>query len=157
EKELLEAAGQHPSLRLTFVLRLTENIEVILETVLWQHRLYIQFPSSFLSEGSKQGFLAMLEYAEEVLKCTDVIVCFKKDCNDRDVCTQRMFSYSKSEEVKLQQIILPPPPAIPLLLQYLPLIVRTFMYMGFTTLPPGHQLIPGNTDTGIMYMLCSIE
>ncbi|KDR17619.1 Ornithine decarboxylase antizyme [Zootermopsis nevadensis] len=63
----------------------------------------------------------MLEYAEEVLKCTDVIVCFKKDCNDRA------------------------------------LIVRTFMYMGFTTLPPGHQLIPGNTDTGIMYMLCSIE
>jgi ornithine decarboxylase antizyme 1 len=55
EKELLEAAGQQPSLRLTFLLRLTENTEVSWETVLWQHRLYIQVPSCLLPEGSKEG------------------------------------------------------------------------------------------------------
>jgi ornithine decarboxylase antizyme 1 len=52
---LLEAAEQHSSLRLTFLLRLTENTEVSWETVLWQHRLYIQVPSYLLPEGSKEG------------------------------------------------------------------------------------------------------
>jgi len=28
-------------------------------------------------------FVSLLEYAEEVLKCTHIIVCFKKDRNDR--------------------------------------------------------------------------
>ncbi|KAJ4432102.1 hypothetical protein ANN_20716 [Periplaneta americana] len=107
EEELLEAAEQKPSLRLTFLLRLTENTEVSWETVLWQHRLYIQVPSYLLPEGSKEGteltrteifegetkssvsaitegFVSLLEYAEEVLKCTHIIVCFKKDRNDRE-------------------------------------------------------------------------
>lgn len=121
EKELLEAAGQQPSLRLTFLLRLTENTKVSWETVLWQHRLYIQVPSCLLPEGSKEGFLSLLEYAEEVLRCTHIIVCFKKDRNDRA------------------------------------LLVRTFMFLGFATLPPGHQLIPSNTDACNLYMLYSIE
>lgn len=121
EKELLEAAEQQSSLRLTFLLRLTENIEVSWETVLWQHRLYIQVPSYLLPEGSKEGFVSLLEYAEEVLKCTHIIVCLKKDRNDRA------------------------------------LLVRTFMFLGFTTLPPGHQLIPSTTDSCNLYMLYSIE
>jgi len=121
EKELLEAAEQHSSLRLTFLLRLTQNTEVSWETVLWQHRLYIQVPSYLVPEGSKEGFVSLLEYAEEVLKCTHIIVCFKKERNDRA------------------------------------LLVRTFMFLGFTTLPPGHQLIPSTTDTCNLYMLYSIE
>lgn len=28
-------------------------------------------------------FVSLLEYAEEVLKCTHIIVCLKKDRNDR--------------------------------------------------------------------------
>jgi hypothetical protein len=55
EKELLEAAEQQSALRLTFLLRLTANTEVSWETVLWQHRLYIQVPSYLLPEGSKEG------------------------------------------------------------------------------------------------------
>jgi hypothetical protein len=37
------------------------------------------------------------------------------------------------------------------------LLVRTFMFLGFTTLPPGHQLIPSSTDSCNLYMLYSIE
>jgi hypothetical protein len=59
EKELLEAAEQQPSLRLTFLLRLTESNEVSWETVLWQHRLYIQVPSYLLPEGSKEGWVCL--------------------------------------------------------------------------------------------------
>lgn len=121
EEELLEAAERQSSLRLTFLLRLTENTEVSWETVLWQRRLYIQVPSYLLPEGSKEGFVSLLEYAEEVLKCTSIIVCFKKDRNDRA------------------------------------LLVRTFMFLGFATLPPGHRLIPSNTDTCNLYMIYAIE
>ena len=28
--------------------------------------------------GSKEAFVSLLEYAEEVLECSDVIVCFQK-------------------------------------------------------------------------------
>ncbi|XP_046985988.1 ornithine decarboxylase antizyme 1 [Schistocerca americana] len=121
EKELLEAAEHHESLRLTFVLLLTENTQVSWETVLWKQRLYIQVPGCILPEGSKEGFVSLLEYAEEVLKCTQVIVCFKKERSDRA------------------------------------LLIRTFMFLGFSTLAPGHPLIPNASDTTNLYMLYSID
>ncbi|XP_046402871.1 ornithine decarboxylase antizyme 1, partial [Ischnura elegans] len=108
------------SLRLTFVLHLTESTQVCWEAVLWQQRLYLQVPSCLLPEGSKEGFVSLLEYAEEVLKCEHVIVCFKKDRSDRA------------------------------------LLVRTFMFLGFQTLAPGHQMVPCNTETNL-YMLYVIE
>jgi len=83
ENELLKAARSLESLRLTFVLQLTESSQVLWETVLWQGRLYIQLPSCLLPEGSKEGFVSLLEYAEEVLKCSHIILCFKKDRTDR--------------------------------------------------------------------------
>nr|CAD7423318.1 unnamed protein product [Timema monikensis] len=121
EDELLATAARVQSLRLTFVLRLTEVTEVCWETVLWQRRLYIQVPRCILPEGSKEGFVSLLEYAEEVLKCSHIIVFFKKDCNDRA------------------------------------LLIRTFMYLGFSTLPPGHPLIPSNTDSCNVFMLYPVE
>nr|CAD7456977.1 unnamed protein product [Timema tahoe] len=121
EDELLTAAARVQSLRLTFFLRLTDVTEVCWETVLWQRRLYIQVPASILPEGSKEGFVALLEYAEEVLKCSHIIAFFKKDCNDRA------------------------------------LLIRTFMYLGFSTLPPGHPLIPSNTDSCNVFMLYPVE
>nr|CAD7405923.1 unnamed protein product [Timema poppensis] len=121
EDELLAAAARVQFLQLTFVLRLTDVTEVCWETVLWQRRLYIQVPGCILPEGSKEGFVSLLEYAEEVLKCSHIIVFFKKDCNDRA------------------------------------LLIRTFMYLGFSTLPPGHPLIPSNTDSCIVFMLYPVE
>lgn len=80
-QEELGRAGQ--GVRLTFVLHLAQNTEVCWETVLWQQRLYMQVPTCLLPEGSKEGFVSVLEYAEEVLKCTHIIVCLKKDRADR--------------------------------------------------------------------------
>ncbi|KAL1454914.1 hypothetical protein WDU94_009043 [Cyamophila willieti] len=37
----------------------------------------------FMPEGSKEGFVSMLEYAEEVLKLSHVIICLDKDREDR--------------------------------------------------------------------------
>jgi hypothetical protein len=69
--------------RLTFVLHLAQNTEVRWESVLWQGRLYLQVPSCLLPEGSKEGFVSILEYAEDVLQCKSVILCLKKDRSDR--------------------------------------------------------------------------
>lgn len=109
------------SKRITFELHLTSKTEAIWETVLIGTKLYIQVPSTLLPDGSREAFITLLEYAEEVLHCTDIVVCLKKDRPDR------------------------------------PQLVRTFMYLGFSVLPPGHSLIPHSTDSINLYMRYSVE
>ncbi|KAK2589006.1 hypothetical protein KPH14_001853 [Odynerus spinipes] len=104
EDELLKAVRSCESLRLTFTLHLTESTSVEWETVVWRRCLYIRVPSCLLPEGSKEGFVSLLEYAEETLHCTNIIVCLRKDRSDRAM------------------------------------LVRTFMFLGFTVLPPTHAL-----------------
>jgi len=104
---------------LIFKLRLTENMEVRWETLIHDRKLYIQVPNGILPDGSKEGFVSLLEYAEEVLKCTHVVVFFKKDRSDR-AC-----------------------------------LVRTFMFLGFEVLAPGHELCPPMDDS--FYMTYIIE
>ncbi|KAG7206557.1 hypothetical protein KM043_000245 [Ampulex compressa] len=83
EDELLKAVRNSESLRLTFTLHLTESTSVEWETVVWHRCLYILVPSCLLPEGSKEGFVSLLEYAEETLKCTNIVVCLRKDRSDR--------------------------------------------------------------------------
>lgn len=121
EDELLNALKNTESLRLTFALRLTESTSVEWETVVWRNCLYIRVPSCLLPEGSKEGFVSLLEYAEETLRLRNVIVCLRKDRSDRAM------------------------------------LVRTFMFLGFTILPPTHSLVPPRSDAGNLYMLCILE
>lgn len=83
EDELLKALKTNESLRLTFNLQLTESTSVEWETVVWRGCLYIRVPSCLLPEGSKEGFVSLLEYAEETLHCTNIVVCLRKDRTDR--------------------------------------------------------------------------
>ncbi|XP_065353474.1 ornithine decarboxylase antizyme 1, partial [Cloeon dipterum] len=85
QEELSHRAGgaDQNGVRLTFVLHLAQNTEVRWESVLWQGRLYLQVPSCLLPEGSKEGFVSILEYAEDALQCSSVILCLKKDRSDR--------------------------------------------------------------------------
>jgi ornithine decarboxylase antizyme 1 len=57
--------------------------EVTWETLLIGRTLFIEIPTDILPEGSKESFVTLLEYAEEVLSCSHVIVCFKKNRGDR--------------------------------------------------------------------------
>ena len=46
------------------------------DAILWQGRLYIHVdPTQITNAGSKGTFMSLLEYAEEVLECSHVIVC----------------------------------------------------------------------------------
>lgn len=54
------------------------------DTLLIGKTLFIEIPNDILPEGSKESFVLLLEYAEENLKCSKVIVCFKKARSDRE-------------------------------------------------------------------------
>jgi len=75
------AAGDAVS-NLCFRIRLVGQ-EVVWETLLIGKTLFIEIPADIMPEGSKESFVTLLEYAEEVLSCTHVIVCFKKNRGDR--------------------------------------------------------------------------
>ncbi|XP_043288631.1 ornithine decarboxylase antizyme 1, partial [Venturia canescens] len=121
EDELIKAVRSNESLRLLFTLHLTESTSVEWETLIWRGTLYIRVPSCLLPEGSKEGFVSLLEYAEETLQCNNIVVCLRKDRTDRAM------------------------------------LVRTFMFLGFSILPPNHALVPPGCDSGNLYMLYAVE
>jgi hypothetical protein len=98
--------------RLTFRLKLTESTSAVWETVVWQKRLYVAYDNSYgkLPQASKEGFVSLLEFAEEELGCTHVIVCLQRSSQDRAA------------------------------------LMKTFMFLGFSVLPPGHALAPPVPD-----------
>uniref|UniRef100_A0A8C5GCA1 Ornithine decarboxylase antizyme 1 n=1 Tax=Gouania willdenowi TaxID=441366 RepID=A0A8C5GCA1_GOUWI len=82
------------------------------DAVLWNDSLYVKIPLAPLPDGSKDGFTALLEYAEEHLKVVRVIVCFFKcRCN---VAAQlvRTFRYLGFELVKQEDDLVPPQPEV---------------------------------------------
>lgn len=107
ENELLNAIKKSESLRLTFSLRLTESTSVEWETVLWRGCLYIRVPNCLLPEGSKEGFVSLLEYAEETLRCTNIVVCLRKDRVDRAVLV-RTFMFLGFNVLPPNHALVPP-------------------------------------------------
>ncbi|XP_055696475.1 ornithine decarboxylase antizyme [Lutzomyia longipalpis] len=75
---------QHP-VRISLKLYVTENTYSIWDTILDRSRsiLYVALPSILLPAASKQSFISLLDFAEEKLKCNSVILCMRKDREDR--------------------------------------------------------------------------
>lgn len=74
----------HP-LQITFRYPLTPHTILTWDTTLMNDNLYIEVPNGCLPDASKEAFVALLEYAEEVLQCRHAVVCFKADRMDRAV------------------------------------------------------------------------
>lgn len=72
-------------IQITFQYPLTQQTVLTWETFLFKNNLYIEVPNGLLPDASKEAFVALLEYAEEVLQCNNAIVCFQKDRVDRAV------------------------------------------------------------------------
>jgi len=97
------------------------------EAVLWRGRLYVSVTPQALTNGSKEAFVSLLEYAEDVLECSHVIVCLGKpaylqqptpvDTNDKDI----------------------------------KMAIRNFMFLGFQPLAPGHEFMPSNPNLVCFY------
>jgi len=116
--DLVKLSHQQPT-RLVFVMELTASRDWRWEGALWRGRLYLEVPTRLVQTGSKEGFVALLEYAEEELLCSHVILALAKDRQDRHD------------------------------------VVRTFMFLGFSVLAPGHELIPTNSNN--LFLACSLE
>lgn len=104
---------------LCFEVSLADSLQVTWETLLVGRKLYVEIPNGILPDGSKESFVTLLEYAEEALKCSHVIVCFKNGRSDRAS------------------------------------LIRTFMFLGFAVVAPGHPLVPASKDR--MFMAYTIE
>jgi len=63
------------------------------EALLYNNNLYLQIPADILFETSKEAFVNLLEYAEEELKCQNVIICLDKNCVEKSNNLMRMFMY----------------------------------------------------------------
>jgi hypothetical protein len=88
-------------LDLSFICQVAEGVDVGWRArLLPDKRLLLHVSSGALPEGSRECFVRILEYAEEDLECSEILVEFEKDRKDR------------------------------------PLLVKTFMYFGFTMLTP---------------------
>lgn len=55
------------------------------EAILWQGRLYVNVTMQQLSDGSKEAFVELLEYAEEHLGCSHVVVCLDRQLKEMKV------------------------------------------------------------------------
>jgi ornithine decarboxylase antizyme 1 len=114
-----EIADNPDSLLLSFKCPLSDEKEVEWKTLLVNGVLYVDIPTSVLSEGSRDSFVSLLEFAEEKLECEKVFVCFKRNRPDRTA------------------------------------LMRVFMFLGFTVVPPDNKQVPQNDD--IMSMVYNIE
>lgn len=114
-----DLAQTHVAASLCFEITLTDCIRVTWETLLVDRKLFIEIPTGILPEGSKESFVTLLEYAEDELECSHVVVCFKKDRTDRAS------------------------------------LVRTFMFLGFVAVAPGHPIVPMAGD--LLFMAYTIE
>ncbi|XP_047735923.1 ornithine decarboxylase antizyme 2 [Hyalella azteca] len=116
ESELLAVAGRGKGARLRFSFQLCEQTAVVWEAVLFKRCLYLQ-PGDSLPDGSKEAFVALLEFTEVHLQCRNIIVCLNKQARNR-AC-----------------------------------LVRTFMFLGFAVVPPGHPLAPKGEYLSLLYSL----
>jgi hypothetical protein len=112
-----------------------ENGNTMWEAVLWKGRLYVSVTAKQLSGGSKEAFVMLLEYAEDVLGCSHVVVCLGKpnsskgssvNCNENLNTTNFTTNLEYEKETKMA--------------------IRNFLFLGFQPLAPGHEFNPSNPN-----------
>jgi len=75
--EVLSAARDGSGAHIRFSFQLCTAAMVEWSAMLVGRCLYLK-PGDTLPDGSKEAFVALLQYAEEVLKCSHIYACFKR-------------------------------------------------------------------------------
>jgi len=79
--------------RLTFESRLGDDVTFSWQTLLVDRKkLFVLVPDKLLQNGSRDSFVRLLDYAESILKCSHIIVYFKKERKDVS-SVMRLFMY----------------------------------------------------------------
>lgn len=82
---IAKIVSQKTPTRITLKLHVTSATYSIWDTVLnnVNNVLYVAMPDKISHEASKHSFISLLEFAEEKLDCTAVVLCMRKDRQDR--------------------------------------------------------------------------
>jgi len=75
--EVLSAARDGSGAHIRFSFKLCTAATVEWSALLVGRCLYLK-PGETLPDGSKEAFVALLQYAEEVLKCSHIYACFQR-------------------------------------------------------------------------------
>jgi len=95
--EVLSAARDGSGAHIRFQFQLCAAATVEWSAMLFGRCLYLK-PGDSLPDGSKEAFVALLQYAEEVLKCSNIYACFKKSVTVRGlVRTFQFLGFSPAE------------------------------------------------------------
>lgn len=86
-------SGSVPAVKLEFRISPVAGMEVVWDTTLvGPATLYLSPRPGLLPQGSKESLVSLLEYAEEKLRCSTVVICFDKARSDR-VSLLRVFGF----------------------------------------------------------------
>jgi len=114
------------------------------EAVLWRGRLYVSVTPATLSNGSKEAFVSLLEYAEDVLECSHVIVCLGKPSYlqqpiiNTESSNNNLGAAAASSGLDTND-------------KDIKMAIRNFMFLGFQPLAPGHEFMPSNPNLVCFY------
>lgn len=70
----------------------SQKVDLAWEALLWRGDLFLNIPDGIVIEHSKEAFISLLEFGEELLKCNSIVVCFAKSRPERNVL-MRMFMF----------------------------------------------------------------
>ena len=90
---------------LVSVMELTTSRDWRWEGALWRQCLYLEVPLRLVETGSREGFIALLEYAEEELLCSHVVQVLAKDRQDRHDAVRTFMFFGFSVLVPGHQLI----------------------------------------------------
>jgi len=116
------------------------------EAVLWRGRLYVSVTPATLSNGSKEAFVSLLEYAEDVLECSHVIVCLGKPSY-----LQQPIINTESSNNNLGAAPAAASSGLDTNDKDIKMAIRNFMFLGFQPLAPGHEFMPSNPNLVCFY------
>ncbi|XP_019359393.1 PREDICTED: LOW QUALITY PROTEIN: ornithine decarboxylase antizyme 2, partial [Gavialis gangeticus] len=94
-----------------FQYQVTEVKTTSWDAVLSNRSLFVEIPDGVLADGSKEGLLALLEFAEEKMKVSYVFICFRKSREDR-VPLLKTFSFLGFEVVRPDHPYVPSRPDV---------------------------------------------
>jgi len=95
--EILAAAEDGAGAQIRFQFQLCAQTSVEWNAMLFGRCLYLR-PGQSLPDGSKEAFVALLQYAEELLQCSHIYVCFRKSAVARSmVRTFQFLGFSQTE------------------------------------------------------------
>lgn len=82
-QEIIQNLLESEPLKIIIRYPLTSQTVLTWETIYVNNNLYIEVKNGCLPDASKDAFVSLLEYAEDILRCQHAVIYFSKERSDR--------------------------------------------------------------------------